>query len=173
MASSYPGAIDTLDPAPATLAGPVTHEELHEQLINAVLAIQNALGINPGLWTSFTPSLTQSGTVTKTVGYAKYTKIGKTVIAVARLAVTGSGTGANAIVMGLPVTAATATVIPIGSGWVNDASVPTNYVGTALQLTTTTVGIQGTGNGVLGAAEFTAALASGDVVGYSVQYEAA
>ncbi len=47
MASSYPGALDTFDPVPATLAGPVTHEELHEQLVNALAAVQSELGTDP------------------------------------------------------------------------------------------------------------------------------
>ncbi len=47
MASVYPGALDTFDPVPATLAGPVTHEELHEQLVNALAAVQSELGTDP------------------------------------------------------------------------------------------------------------------------------
>lgn len=46
MASDYPGALDTFDAIPATLAGPPTHELLHEEVHNAIVAIQTVLGVN-------------------------------------------------------------------------------------------------------------------------------
>lgn len=47
MASDYPGAVDTFDAIPATLAGPPTHELLHEEVHNALVAIQTELGTTP------------------------------------------------------------------------------------------------------------------------------
>lgn len=55
-------------------------------------------------WTSFTPTLTQSGTVTATASNCVYTTVGKIVIGSGRLVVTGSGTSNNPIEITLPLT---------------------------------------------------------------------
>jgi microcystin-dependent protein len=53
MASTYPGAVDPLVTPPATLSGPPTHTQVHQDLRDAVLAIENTLGTNPqGVWAS-------------------------------------------------------------------------------------------------------------------------
>lgn len=128
--------------------------------------------ISTGAWTTYTPTLTQSGSVTKTVTYAAYSRVGRTITFAVDLAATGTGTGANAVTVSLPVTAASSGAVPCGSGWIYDASVTTNYKGIAYLVTTTTVALVGNG-GNLGASEFTAALASGDAVRISGSYEAA
>lgn len=131
-------------------------------------------GAKAGQWTSFTPTLTQSATPTKTVVYARYIKLGRLVIAQVYLNVTSSGTGANNVIVGLPVTAAQAS-LPAGSLYIYDASVGVNYIATATLASTTTIfGVRGDGSaGVLGSSGFTAALANGDSVLYNVQYESA
>src|SRR5512138_2983596 len=53
-----------------------------------------------GDWAAWTPTVTQSGAVTVTVTYARYCLVGKVCHVQARLAVTGSGTETNAIVIG-------------------------------------------------------------------------
>jgi hypothetical protein len=127
-------------------------------------------------WTGYTPTLTQSGAVTKTVTYAKYTQIGKTIISTGILACTGAGT-ANAIVtVSLPVTAATGAQRPIGSGHVWDGG--GNIPGICeLQSTTTLAFMDSTQkvNALLGqtGTAFAIALASGMLVGWDVHYEAA
>lgn len=130
-----------------------------------------------GAWTTFTPTLTQSATVTKTVTYARYTKIGRLVIAQVALAVTGAGTASNAVLIGLPVAALNSAAIEdIGTGHIFDASAVLVYKGHATYASTTTIQLRPsstTTTGVLGADTFTAALASGDEIGYSVTYEAA
>lgn len=55
--------------------------------------------------TGYTPTLTQSGAVTKTVTVADYVQIGKLVTVWFRLDITGAGTTNNPILVGLPVTA--------------------------------------------------------------------
>lgn len=79
-------------------------------------------------WTGFTPTLTQSGAVSKTVDYAEYVQLGKLVVGNVRLTCTGSGTLGTSVLAGLPV-AATATTggilapgTVVGSGiiWDND-----------------------------------------------------
>lgn len=47
MASVYPGSLDSFSAVPSTLAGPPTHEELHEELVNAMVAVQAELGTDP------------------------------------------------------------------------------------------------------------------------------
>ena len=129
-------------------------------------------------WGSYTPTLTQSATVTKTVTYAKYFQVGKIVVVVWDLAVTGAGTANNAVLVGLPVTAASAATKPVGGGMINDASVPTNITGLPYLNSTTTFGYLDTtaaANVVLGqtGAAFAAALASPDAVRGFAIYEAA
>ncbi|MCL4295705.1 MAG: hypothetical protein KJ077_08255 [Anaerolineae bacterium] len=56
-----------------------------------------------GVWQTWTPTVVQSGSVTVTVTYARYTVIGKTVLTQVRLAVTGSGTAGNEVrIQGIP-----------------------------------------------------------------------
>jgi hypothetical protein len=129
-----------------------------------------------GAWTTFTPTLVQSGTVTKTVTYARFVRLGRTIFAQVDLSVTGSGTGANQVVIGLPVSAASGTLM-VGTGLIYDSSATLVYnaiaevmaggAGVALRPTTSTT------NANLGVTAFTAALASGDIVRYGVTYEAA
>lgn len=72
-----------------------------------------------GTLTDWTPTITQSGDVTKTITYAKYILIGNLCWASATLAVTGSGTGNNAIVIaGFPKTPAANG--NYGTAWIND-----------------------------------------------------
>lgn len=56
-----------------------------------------------GIWADWTPTVTQSGSVTVTVTYARYFTAGKLVVLQAKLGVTGTGTTNNAIVIsGIP-----------------------------------------------------------------------
>lgn len=129
---------------------------------------------NTGAFTSFTPSLTQSNTPTKTSTCA-YMKIGRLVIAEYHLAITSAGTANNGIVIGLPVNA-TGNSRAIGGFFFNDAG--TQFYTGAFYLASASTMNMLTGNtstGVMGATGggFTAALASGDTIaGYAI-YQAA
>lgn len=76
-----------------------------------------------GAWTAYTPTLTQSATVAKTVNYARYCQIGKLVHVVVSLAITGAGTTNNDVVVGAPVgfNSAIANAV-VGNGSISDAS---------------------------------------------------
>lgn len=128
-------------------------------------------------WETYTPTLTQSATVAKTVSYARFTRIGRTVFVMVSLAVTGAGTAANAVAIGLPVTAAAiAGNPPVGIGWVFDTSAGDTIVGQAYLASTTTaqlVSTRATGNIVGTGGGFAAGLAANDVVTLSATYEAA
>lgn len=154
------------------VAGDVlTAAQLNAELRDALLGAF-PLGPPDVAWTSYTPTLTQSGAVTKTVSYAKYTRVGRLVVASCRLAVTGTGTAGQPVAVGLPV-ASVANDRPIGSFHLIDASAVLNYTGVALY-EVAWAGAIGVGNAQsagFGQAQFTAALASGDFVGYAIAYE--
>lgn len=127
-------------------------------------------------WSTYTPTLTQSGAVTKTVTYARYQRIGRMVTAEFLLSITGTGTAANAVSIGLPFTAAQAANMAAGSGYIFDTSAGVTFGGIAMLATTSTVVLQPTSAdaaGALGVSVFAAALASGDSVSGSITYEAA
>lgn len=160
------------------VAGDVlTAAQLNAELRDALLGAF-PLGPPDVAWTAYTPTLTQTGAVTKTVTYARYQRVGRLIVAQFALSCTGAGTGGIAVIMGLPVAAA--AVIPagqtIGAGKIGDASTGLAYRGLAELLTATTFGFiptSGTNNNYLGTVEFTAALASGDGISATVTYEAA
>lgn len=117
--------------------------------------------------TDWTPSVTQSGAVTATVTYAKYVLIGNLCYATCNLAITGSGTGNNDIIVGnLPKTPAANGCY--GTGWVNDNGTAW-YHGAALYLGS---GIQfrahNTGDDIGRAPNF--ALANSDAIMMTVVY---
>lgn len=127
-------------------------------------------------WTSYTPTLTQSGAVTKTVNYAKYLQMGKTVFCNVMLTITGAGSANNVVLVGLPVTASTSSAVVIGSGFLYDQSVGGLWTHAVRLASTTTVEFLATGGGSqqgLTGALFAVALANLDQVEFSIVYEAA
>lgn len=130
-----------------------------------------------GQWTSHVPTLVQFGTVGKTVTYSRYIQFGKFVTYQFVLIVTGSGTGANAVTISLPVTGVFGSSNrTVGVGGIYDASANLAYPGRAVLNTTTTLALTPTNvtsGGFLGAATFTAGLATNDVIEGEIKYEAA
>lgn len=96
------------------------------------------LGADTDTWTSYTPTLTQSGSVAKTVTYAEYTRRGSLVTVHVLLAVTGSGTASNQIEVGLPLPALHSSFIG-GTFRVYNASGPNTFIGAAAIWTSTSV----------------------------------
>ena len=132
-------------------------------------AIMNQIG---AAWVSYTPTLTQGVTVTKTTGLAKYCQIQKLIIVNMDLTVTSAGTGAVGISIGLPIATAAGTTQQIGTGMVYDQSANALYSGPASIATTTTITmLYQTGSPIGQSPSF--ALASGDVIRLMVAYEAA
>ena len=127
-----------------------------------------------GAWTSWTPTVTQSGSVTVTNTRSRYARYGRTIHFSMELAVTGSGTGSNAVVFSLPATAAASSGI-IGTGYIDDDSATARYAGRAALASSTTFVLQPTSTdvrGSLGSTTFTAGLESGDTIKISGTYEA-
>ena len=130
-----------------------------------------------GAWTSWTPAVTQSGSVTVTNTRSRYARYGRTIHWSIELSVTGSGTATNIISVTLPVTAANASSTA-GSGVLVDISAAFKYGFIAEFQSTTAFVMQGTDGSAatrLGetGAPFAAGLASGDVIRASGTYEAA
>jgi hypothetical protein len=128
-----------------------------------------------GAWTTWTPVVTQSGTVAATVNRATYGRWGRMIVATVWVTMTGTGTAANGVTVSLPVAAAGYVVgSPIGSGWLFDTSVGTTYPCLPCWNSASVVTLMSTSSGLgLGAGTFTAALAAGDQITFTVTYEAA
>ena len=128
-------------------------------------------------WTSWTPTVRQSGVVPFTNFLSRYVRGARRKIDfVTSLNVTGTGTAANPITVSLPVAAAISG-IPIGQGVLFDASTTMFYPAIAWLQSTTTVSLfnatTSAGAQILGQAIFTAALTSPDTIQISGSYEAA
>jgi hypothetical protein len=131
-----------------------------------------------GAWTTYAPSVVQSGTVTHTDSYARYFKIGRLVAVNLVLDITGTGTANAVVYVSLPFTAAVNnTNMTIGNGYIRDASAGFKYFGLAVLASTTSMALleiaQGTDRqlGFTGAS-FSAALAAGDFISMQATYEA-
>jgi hypothetical protein len=122
-----------------------------------------------GAWRSYTPSVWNGATsVARTVTYAKYMKIGKTIMVTVRLDITGTGVLGN-ILLAAPVTAAAAN-LAVGTMFFYDLTANTGYFGTAFMATQTTfLAIR---DSSVGNAAIPTALGAGDVVWLSATYEA-
>ena len=126
-------------------------------------------------WTASTPTVTQSGTVAATVTQSRYVRLGRTITWSFRLDVTGAGTATNAVSVSLPVAARAANAFAAGAGYIYDASAPNMYAGTLILASTTTAQLLINGGASFNAFGVTPgiALASGDVIGGTITYEAA
>lgn len=123
-------------------------------------------------WSSWTPTITQSSSVTKTVTSAKYIHAGTYVLYELFLAVTGAGSAGNVITVSLPVNAATSSELPCGQGALLDASVQT-YPCLAFLASASTLKMfrtDATATNFLGA-DPSFALASGDSIRLTGFYE--
>lgn len=139
--------------------------------LETVTAVKmNRLG-GTGAWTNYTPTLTQSAVVTKTVEYAAYKRYGDLVMFDFSLAITGAGVAANAIRLGTPPLAQIAFRALGGNFTVFDASAGIWYTGLPMWQAANVVEGKASGVGAsIGAGAMVAALAAGDVVCGSIWY---
>lgn len=126
--------------------------------------------------TAYTPTISQGVTtnITKTVTVSTYDQINKLVIYTAVLEVTGTGTSGSNITVTLPVAAqAYGTALTcIGHGYIYDASATTTYTCSVLRSGDTVV-FRNDASGANRVGTTPAfALASGDVISFTVTYEA-
>ncbi len=129
-------------------------------------------------YTSYTPTLTQSATVNKTINYAKYTRIANTIIGKFNVSCSSAGTASNAVIVGMPVTASSvlSTNDLYGVGFIYDSSATLKYRAMVQFQSTTAIRfltLHSTTDNLLGVVDFTAALNTGDIVVGAFAYEAA
>ena len=129
-------------------------------------------------WNTWTPALTQTGSVTCTVSRSTYYRSGRLIETDGYLTVTGSGTGASVVTISLPVSAGSGSNNTIlGEGWIFDTSAGFFYYGILQRQSSSTAAFlirtNGAGATYLGTTSFTAGLASGDLVSYKMSYESA
>lgn len=132
-------------------------------------ATMNSIG---AAWESYTPTLTQGVTVTKTINYARYCQLQKLVIVQGQLTITSAGTALTEVVVGLPLTASTFTSRIVGPTYIYDQSAFVMYNCSAYLASATTVKFfyqNGTGWGY----QPNIALANTDQISFSLCYEAA
>lgn len=138
-----------------------------------------------GQWTdvaagSITIAQGASSNISKTITYAAYRRLGRSLRWQGLAAMTGAGTASGVVSVTLPFAtraAAAGMIRSIGNAHVFDTSAGTYHGGFAVPASTTTLQIVGSNSaGVsnyLGAVGFTAAIASGDAVGWDVEVELA
>lgn len=134
-----------------------------------------------GAWLDYTPTWTQSATITKTVNWARYTQLGKWVQVSIKMTATGAGTSNNKILVGLPVGASTNNFV-MGNGLVVDVSSSPDDAAYRLPIfeSSSTVAFYGTATafdptqfwGLSGGPTAAATIASGDILYLSMAYEA-
>ena len=187
MAANYPSSLPVKDAAGANLSTN-PHSALHDDMYDEIVAIGTELGTNPkgtaatvkarldlidvGAWTSHTPAIgVQGGTAAvSSTSYSKYTRVGRTVTWNFRFDTSGTGSAGTAVLLGLPVTAASAAGV-VGTGYIETGG--TYYSGTWQGSTTTNANFYADrATGVFGVNP-SVALQPGDLFVGQLIYEAA
>lgn len=122
-----------------------------------------------GVWTSYTPTLTQSVARTATVNYAEYTQINKMCIVNADLTCTTTGSLASILVT-VPINIASTVVsnAVIGSALFFDSSAADVKLLTAVRNSATDIGFfQNTGTLDL----INTTLGNGDIISFNLMYQ--
>lgn len=139
-----------------------------------------------GTWQDYTPTWTQSATITKTVNWARYMQLNKLVIGSIKMTASSAGTANNKILVGLPAAASSNNFI-IGTGVFQDESqTPDIFVRgswVAVYESSTTISFTAIGGGGASpdatlrcgqtGSSFADQVASGDIFYIQFAYEAA
>lgn len=133
-----------------------------------------------GTFTTYTPVVNQNGAVATSSATGRYLRVGKFVTGSVSCGISGTGNAGQAIAVSLPFQAQTSNIlIGAGNGSFYDASSFNVYpiLVTCLDATNFRLTIPQTittnGSQYLGITGFTAALASGDEIGFRFFYEVA
>lgn len=133
-----------------------------------------AMLLNP-IWSNWSPTLTQSGSVTFTTAYARYVTLGRLVMIECRLQITGTGTAGNAIIVGgIPAAIApaqTGNQADARGSWTFLDSGNTWYVGSLYPGPSNNLGFMSYGNGNLLGITPNFALANNDRLGFHAVWE--
>lgn len=141
-----------------------------------------------GTWQDYTPSWTQSATITKTVNWARYSQFNKIIVGSVKMTATSAGTADNKVLVGLPVVASsnnflmgTMVYFDTGNKYLYTWSFPTLYeTSTTVAFGPYNAGASAIANGSSTDLRFGQILttsgltvASGDVIYVQFTYEAA
>ena len=121
-----------------------------------------------GVWSSYTPVLTQNGTRSATVNYAEFCVINKICFVNVDLTCTTTGSAGQVISVTLPVTGVSSG--SIGSGLFFDSSASSNRVLSVGVGTTAVAFVSDNGTDNFGVNP-SVALGNNDVISFSVMYE--
>jgi hypothetical protein len=124
---------------------------------------------------TWTPTVTQSGSVTATINEARFIRQGRAVDAWFNITATASGTAGNVVTVSLPVAYdGHATFVNMGAGIVFDSSTTTRYMCSLEATSTTTISFvhDASGNSAWGVLP-NLAIANGDVLRGHVRYTVA
>lgn len=123
-------------------------------------------------WETYTPTLTQGVTVSKTTVVARYCQFQKTVIVNIMLNPTSTGTIGSALTIGLPIAARANNNQIVGSGFIYDNSPQFTYNVSAYLSSTTTFASLYQGGSPWGGSP-NLAIANGDQIQFMITYEVA
>lgn len=98
-----------------------------------------------GTWADYTPSWTQSATITKTVNWARYSQFNKLVFVSIKMTASSAGTANNVIKIGLPVAASSNNFLMGTAVWSSSGATPTSRGLYVFYDTSTTVKFLDTG----------------------------
>lgn len=199
MASNYPTSLDTTATLPSAAGvganlSTFPHSALTGNVNDAVIAIETELGVAPsgadttvkarldritpvlGAPTTWTPVVVQGVTVTTTNVRSTWSRVGRLYVLRFQLTCTSTGTAANVIVIqGFPIPAAGSHPTVVGEAILTDNSSGFQYPAILTLASTVTMNLTASFNNAvdlrLGVTQFTAALASGDTLSGSFQYE--
>jgi len=138
-----------------------------------------AAELNAGLiYQNYTPSWSQSVTITKTVNWARYARFGSLVVASFKMTATSNGTSANAIKIGLPVEASADNFLMGVIHYIPNSGNPNTRI-SLFDTSTTVVGYYaystapGATNARWGDSQVGSTIAINDIVFGTLTYEAA
>ena len=123
-------------------------------------------------WTSYTPTITQGATLSKTVNYAKYKQFGKILYVNIALTITSTGTAGNRIRVSLPLPIIDSNVTVLGSGYYFDAGTA-HYSGTAIIYDVNTVELYTHASANAFGASPGVTAVNNDVIAFNLVYEVA
>jgi hypothetical protein len=135
------------------------------------LAYKTAASLYP--LTSYTPVLSQNGTKTATINYAKYQQIGKMVTVQVRATFTQAGTAGSRVGVSLPIAAVTANFDQSYGSFIFTDSGTAFYTGSVAMLSTTEANFIVNNNQDFVGTTPNLAVANGDVISFTISYEVA
>ncbi len=126
--------------------------------------------LSMGAWTNWTPTVTQSASISLTNNYARYIRIGKTVVVQASLTLTSAGSAGNIIYIGgLPVAPANSSNL-LGNFYFQSAGI-VFYGGSVIIASGSTMQFIVSGNGNYMGLSPSFAIKNGDNIFINLTYE--